>query len=192
MKEYLKKGYGYIKQNMIENEKPYLESDPLGILEKGEIIEYENIEKNESGIWISYTKDDIKRYILAIDNKGNLFINLPQIKDGNYILKPFKENENAKKLNFFYKQLLLQFVPEDNSYKIIYIESSNSLGVNEENIIEECEVFSENEIKWNIKRNKLNEFYFEDSKTGLQMEFFENINKLILSEINNNSNYQKF
>jgi len=192
MEEYLKKGYGYIKQNIIENEKPDLESEPIGVLEKGEVIEYENMEKNELGIWISYTKDDIKRYILAIDNKGNLFINLPKIKDGNYILKPFKENENAKKLNFFYKQLLLQFVPEDNSYKIIYIESSNSLGVNEENIIEECEVFSENEIKWNIKRNKLNEFNFEDSKTGLQMEFCENSNKLILSEINNDSNYQKF
>ena len=192
MEKYLKKGYGYIKQNRIENEKPNLESDPLGILEKGEVIEYENLEKNKSGIWISFTKDDIKRYILAIDNKGNLFINLPKIKDGNYILKPFKENENSKKLKFFYKQLLLQFVPEDNSYKIIYIESSKSLGVNEENIIEECEVFSENEIKWNIKRNKLNEFNFEDSKTGLQMEFYENVNKLILSEINNDSNYQKF
>ena len=108
MEKYLKKGYGYIKQNRIENEKPYLESDPLGILEKGEVIEYENLEKNKSGIWISFTKDDIKRYILAKDNKGNLFINLPKIKDGNNILKPFKENENSKKLKFFYKQLLIK------------------------------------------------------------------------------------
>jgi len=192
MEEYLKKGYGFIKDNLIEYEKPDLESDPLGVLEKGEVIDYENMEKKESGIWISYTKDDVKRYILAIDNEGNLFINLPKIKDGNYILKPFKENENANKLNFFNNNLLLQFVPEDNSYKIIYVENSNSLGVNEENIIEECEVFSENEIKWNIKRNKLNEFNFEDSKTGLRMEFCENLNKLILSEINNDSYYQKF
>ena len=65
------------------------------------------MEKNELGIWISYTKDDIKRYILAIDNKGNLSINFPKIKDENYILKPFKENENAKKLSFFYKEMLL-------------------------------------------------------------------------------------
>ena len=192
MEEYLKKGYGFIKDNLIEYEKPDLESDPLGVLEKGEVIDYENMEKKESGIWISYTKDDVKRYILAIDNEGNLFINLPKIKDGNYILKPFKENENANKLTFFNNNLLLQFVPEDNSYKIIYVENSNSLGVNEENIIEECEVFSENEIKWNIKRNKLNEFNFEDSKTGLRMEFCENLNKLILSEVNNDSYYQKF
>ena len=66
------------------------------------------------------------------------------------------------------------------------------MGVNEENVIEECEVFSENEKNWNIKRNKLNEFNFEDSKTGLQMEFNKNLNKLILKEINNDSNYQKF
>ena len=192
MEGFLKQGYAYIKQNIVENENPNLNSDPVGLLEKGEIIKYENLEKNEFGTWISYSKDDVKRYILAIDNQNNFFTNLPKIKEGTYYIKPFEEIDNELKIDFFNKKLLIQYVPEDDSYRIIVVESNNSLCSNEEKIIEECEIFSENEIKWKIKTNNFNEFYFEDSITGLQMEYSEYSDKLILSEVNNNTNSQKF
>ena len=192
MNGYLNEGYAYIKENIIENEKPDLNSSPVGLLEKGEIIYYKNLEKNDFGFWISYTKDDIKRYILVKDNQNNFFANLPKIKDGSYFIKPFEENDNELKIEFFNKKLLIQFLPEDDCYRIIIIESNNSLSLNDKKIIEECEIFSEKEIKWKIKTYNFNEFYFEDSKTGLQMEYSNNSNQIILSQINNNTNFQKF
>ena len=191
MEKFIKKGYAYIKENIIEISKPIINSDPVGILEKGEVINYEDIVENESRIWISYNKDDIKRYILAIDNNNYYFANLPTIKDGNYIIKLSNQKEDVK-MEFFKQKFLIQFVPEENSYRIICIDSNNSLGVNDEMIIEETEIFSEKEIKWEIKKVDFNEFSFADSKTGLQMEYSKDSNKIILSEIDINSKNQKF
>ena len=50
---YLNEGYAYIKENIVENEEPDLNSSPIGLLDKGEIIYYKNLEKNDFGIWIS-------------------------------------------------------------------------------------------------------------------------------------------
>jgi hypothetical protein len=191
MEKFIKKGYAYIKENIIEISKPIINSDPVGILEKGEVINYEDIVENESRIWISYNKDDIKRYILAIDNNNYYFANLSTIKDGNYIIKLSQQKEEVK-IEFFEQKFLIQFVPEENSYRIICIDSNNSLGVNDEMIIEETEIFSEKEIKWEIKKIDFNEFSFADSKTGLQMEYSEDSKKIILSEIDINSKNQKF
>ena len=192
MENFLNEGFAYIKENLIENEKPDINSPPVGILEKGEIIYYKNLEKNDFGFWISYTKDDIKRYVLAKDNQNNFYTNLPKIKDGSYFIKPFEENDDELKIDFFNKKLLIQFLPEDDCYRIIKIESNNSFASNENKIIEECEIFSEKEIKWKIKTFNFNEFYFEDSKTGLQMEYSNDSKQIILSNINDNSNFQKF
>ena len=204
-----KRGSAYVNQFLEEKAKPSLDSDLVGIQEKGDIINYEGILQNNFGIWIYYTSDDndkIKKYILAINSKNEKFVNLPLIKDGIYLIQP-KGNEeiifelkNSKisleEINLGENQkFLFQFIPEEMTYRIL-CTNGNSLfaDANEGNTIKECEIFSEQEIKWKLIQNEDKIFFIEDNKSGKRMEFLENNEdkKIILADKDDNNDKQKF
>ena len=202
-----KHGSAYVNQFIEEKPQPSLDSDLIGIQEKGDIINYEGILQNEFGIWIYYTPEDnnqIKKYILAINSKNEKLVNLPLIKDGIYLIQP-KEHEDIifeikdskislEEINLGENQkFLFQFIPEEMTYRIISVKTGNSL-YSEEKEIKECEIFSEKEIKWKLNTNDFKEFYIEDPKSDKRMEFVENDNnkKIILSEKKEDNSKQKF
>ena len=207
-----KHGSAYVNQFVEEKDQPSLDSNLVGIQEKGDIINYEGILQNDCGIWIYYTSDDNnkkKKYILAMNSNKEKYVNLPLIKDGIYLIQP-KSNEeiifeikNSKiileEINLGENQkFLFQFIPEEMTYRIL-CTNGNSLfsDDNEGNAIKECEIFSEKEIKWkliNININNNKEFFIEDINTGKRMELCENNGekKIVLVNKNDNNDKQKF
>ena len=187
-----KKGSAYVNQFTEEKSKPSLDSDLVGIQEKGDIINYEGILQNNYRIGIYYTSDDnnkIKKYILAISAKNEKLVNLPLIKDGIYLIRPkayddmLFEIKDSKicleEANLGENQkFLFQFIPEEMTYRIICVGNGNSLCAKQEegNIIKECEIFSEEEIKWKLYTNDFNKFFIENYKKGMKIE---------LNEVNN-------
>ena len=203
-----KKGSAYVNQFLEEKLNPSKEGELVGIQEKGDIINYEGILKNNEGIWVYYTSDDnnqIKKYILAIDSNNEKFLNLPLINDGIYLIQPLDLNDQIFEMNDSKislqeinlgdnQKFLFQFIPEDMLYRIICISSGNSLCLDEknENHIKECEIFSENEIKWKLKTFDYNEFFLEDVKSNKNLEYDEKNKNIFLGEINEESRQQKF
>ena len=205
MNNFPKNGFAYINDFIIKKEKPFLDSELVGVLEKGDTVHYEGYEQNEFGIWLILIEDDIKKYILAIDKDNNYFVNLPIISDGEYLIQPSEDNnivlENDDKgiilneININEKQKFnIQFIPEDNCYRIICISSNNSLELSKDggNKLNQCEIFSENEIKWKIYTTNFKEYCLEDNKSKLIMEYSKENNNIILSEIKLEENSQKF
>ena len=200
-----KKGFAYIKEFREEKEKPSIDSEFVGMVEKGDTVHYDGVEQNEFGVWIILREDNKKKYILVIDENNKCFANLPIIHDGEYLIQPLEykdkvlDNNNGSiiinEISIDEKQKFnFQFISEDNCYRIICVGSNNSLelNLNEGNKLKECEIFSDNEIKWKINKNNLKEFCLEDSKTNLLMEYSEENNNIILSEKKLNYNNQKF
>ena len=205
-----KKGSAYVNQFTEEKSKPSLDSDLVGIQEKGDIINYEGILQNNYGIWLYYSSDDnnkIKKYILAINSKKEKLVNLPLIKDGIYLIRPkayddmLFEIKDSKicleEANLGENQkFLFQFIPEEMTYRIICVGNGNSLCAKQDegNIIKECEIFSEEEIKWKLYTNDFNKFFIENYKNGMRMELNEvnNEKKIILAEKNENNDKQEF
>ena len=170
MEKFPKKGFAYIKQFLVEKENPFLESELVGIIDKGETIHYEGIKQNEFGIWLILKDDDQIKYVLIKDKENNFYANLPIINDGEYLIQNSQDNETVLEIND--KNLILneinidnkqkfefQFIPEDNCYRIINISSNNSFEINEDgNKLNQCEIFSEKEIKWKLINNDNKEF----------------------------------
>ena len=71
-----------------EKEFPSLDSETIGFLEKGISRNYDLIEKNVYGIWISYIDESQERkFCLAIDSLGNYYVSIEIVKEGNYIIQ---------------------------------------------------------------------------------------------------------
>ena len=143
--------------------------------------------------------------MLAIDKDNNYFVNLPIISDGEYLIQPSGDNNIVleyddksiilNEININEKQKFnIQFIPEDNCYRIICISSNNSLELSKDgkNELNQCEIFSENEIKWKIYTTNFKEYCLEDNKSKLKMEYSKENNNIILSEIKLDVNSQKF
>ena len=205
MKNIQKNGYAYINQFIVQKEKPLLDSELVGICDKGDTIHYEGLEQNEFGVWIILIEDNIKKYILVIDKDNNYFANLPIISDGEYLIQPLEDNEAVLEINDISvtineitidekQKFNFQFIPEDNCYRIINVGSNNSFELieNENNKLKQCEIFSDNEIKWIISTTDFKEFELQDSKTKLILEYSLNDKNIFLSEKKQDSNNQKF
>ena len=200
-----KKGFAYINEFLIKRENPSSDAELVGILGKGETIHYEGVEQNKFGIWLILIEDDKKKYILIKDKENKYYANLPNISDGKYLIQSARDNEVVleiddngiitNEINIDDKQkFLFVFIPEDNCYRIISISSNNSFEINEEdgNKLNQCEIFSEKEIKWKINTNDFKYFYLQDEKTKLVLEYSVENKNIILSEFKPNNENQKF
>lgn len=200
-----KKGFAYINQFLVQKENPFLDSELMGILEKGETIHYEGIEQNEFGVWLILLEDNKKKYVLVKDKDNNYFANLPIISDGEYLIQISQDNEvvleiddKSIKTNEVMiddkQKFRFDFIPEDNSYRIINISSNNSFEINEDdgNKISQCEIFSEKEIKWKLNTTDFKEFVLQDKRTGLVLDYSLENKIIILSEMQPNNKSQKF
>ena len=200
-----KKGFAYINEFLIKKENPSSDAELVGILGKGETIHYEGVEQNKFGIWLILIEDDKKKYILIKDKENKYYANLPNISDGKYLIQSARDNEVVleiddngiitNEINIDDKQkFLFVFIPEDNCYRIISISSNNSFEINEEdgNKLNQCEIFSEKEIKWKINTNDFKYFYLQDEKTKLVLEYSVENKNIILSEFKPNNENQKF
>ena len=100
---------------------------------------------------------------------------MPIISDGDYLIQPSSEEDNVleidnntiiiNEININEKQKFhIQFIAEENCYRIISVDSNNSfeLNSNEGNKLNECEIFSENEIKWKIYTTDLYSCRFQN------------------------------
>ena len=136
-----------------------------------------------------------------MENVFNIF----NISDGKYLIQSARDNEVVleiddngiitNEINIDDKQkFLFVFIPEDNCYRIISISSNNSFEINEEdgNKLNQCEIFSEKEIKWKINTNDFKYFYLQDEKTKLVLEYSVENKNIILSEFKPNNENQKF
>ena len=140
--------YGKIYCNSIleEKESPSLDEETIGILEEGFTRDYDLIEKNVYGIWISYIDESQERkFCLAIDSLGNYYVSIEIVKEGNYIIQSkinenkvleiedFRKDNGAYLIIFDISQELNQifhfiFLPEENCYKIIGLICQKILG----------------------------------------------------------------